>query len=82
MASSDIGTMKCPICDHPHAYVRQQKTGRALITCPECSYQLFSRGEKSDKQIRAKMTRIHVEVEQPGNITEPKKGGFLDEFFA
>ncbi len=81
MASPDIGSIKCPICEHPTAVVRQQKTGRALITCPECSYQLFSRGEKSDKCIREKMKRIHVEIDQPGDAVHPVKKGFLDEFF-
>lgn len=61
-----IGLAVCPVCDTAGAKVSLSKSNLPVLTCTACSVQIFSRGDKSDEKIRARLI-----VEKPAEAAPP-----------
>jgi hypothetical protein len=73
MAKDTIAHIQCGTCDFPDAHLRQAKTGRLYVMCPECKSQSFSRSPAGDEKLKAKARAI-----KPANSEEGKPDGKHD----
>jgi hypothetical protein len=73
MKKTAIGHVRCPVCDHADAEVKEDKNGHAFIFCPDCAAQTFTRNPHRDAQLRKRMRPVTVTVtgdESSGSQTE------------
>lgn len=61
MTNPAIGHLECPLCEL-EAEVRNTAKGKPYLTCDECGFQAFARGQEAMMKLRTKMRPIAAAV--------------------